>query len=70
MKQRRVVTTPEADEDATRIDQWWVQNRGAAPNLFVEVLRFPSRVDLRTVIQINGVARSPTTARSANLGGT
>jgi hypothetical protein len=29
-RQRRVVTTPEADEDATRIDRWWVQNRGAA----------------------------------------
>ena len=38
MKQRRVVTTPEADEDARRIDQWWMQNRSAAPNLFVEEL--------------------------------
>jgi plasmid stabilization system protein ParE len=38
MKQRLVVTTPEADEDARRIDQWWMQNRGAAPNLFIEEL--------------------------------
>jgi hypothetical protein len=38
MKQRHVLTTPEADEDATRIDQWWIQNRGAAPNLFLEEL--------------------------------
>jgi hypothetical protein len=38
MKQRRVVTTPEADEDARRIDEWWSQHRGAAPNLFVEEL--------------------------------
>lgn len=27
MRQRRVVTTPEADEDARRIDQWWIRNR-------------------------------------------
>src|SRR4051812_25538564 len=27
---------PEADEDATRIDQWWTRNRGAAPTLFFE----------------------------------
>lgn len=33
MKKRRVVTTPEADEDALSIDLWWVQNRSAAPNL-------------------------------------
>jgi hypothetical protein len=26
MKQRRVVTTPEADEDAKQIDQQWIQN--------------------------------------------
>ena len=38
MKQRLVVTTPEADRDAKRIDQWWTRNRGAAPNLFVEEL--------------------------------
>ena len=38
MKQRRVVTTPEADEDARRIDQWWLRNRSAAPNLLVEEL--------------------------------
>jgi hypothetical protein len=38
MKQRRVVTTPEADEDARRIDQWWLRNRRAAPNLFLEEL--------------------------------
>jgi plasmid stabilization system protein ParE len=38
MKQRRVVTTPEADEDARRIDEWWIENRGAAPNLFLEEL--------------------------------
>jgi hypothetical protein len=38
MKQRGVVTTPEADADAHQIDEWWTQNRGAAPNLFVEEL--------------------------------
>ena len=38
MKQRRVVTTPEADEDAKRIDRWWMRNRSAAQNLFVEEL--------------------------------
>jgi plasmid stabilization system protein ParE len=38
MKQRRVVTTPEADEDAQRIDRWWIRNRSAAPNLFFEEL--------------------------------
>jgi len=38
MKQRRVVTTPEADEDARRIDQWWIRNRSAAANRFVEEL--------------------------------
>jgi plasmid stabilization system protein ParE len=38
MTQRHVVTTPEADEDATRIDQWWMENRTAAPNLFFEEL--------------------------------
>lgn len=38
MKHRRVVTTPEADADAQRIDEWWIQHRGAAPNLFVEEL--------------------------------
>jgi hypothetical protein len=38
MKQRRVVTTPEADEDAKRIDQWWIRNRSAARNLFLQEL--------------------------------
>jgi hypothetical protein len=38
MKHRRVVTTPEADADAQRVDEWWIQHRGAAPNLFVEEL--------------------------------
>jgi plasmid stabilization system protein ParE len=38
MKRRRVVTTSEADEDARQIDEWWIQNRGAAPNLFLEEL--------------------------------
>jgi hypothetical protein len=38
MKQRRVVTTPEADTDAKRIDQWWIRNRSAARNLFLEEL--------------------------------
>ena len=38
MKPRRVVTTPEADADAHRIDEWWVQHRQAAPNLFLEEL--------------------------------
>lgn len=38
MKRRRVVTTPDADDDAERIDKWWTQNRSAAPNLFVEEL--------------------------------
>ncbi len=38
MKKRRVVTTPEADDDARSIDLWWMKNRTAAPNLFVEEL--------------------------------
>lgn len=38
MTRRRVVTTPEADDDAKRIDEWWVRSRTAAPNLFVEEL--------------------------------
>jgi hypothetical protein len=38
MKRRLVVTTPEADQDAKRIDQWWTRNRSAAPNLFFEEL--------------------------------
>jgi plasmid stabilization system protein ParE len=38
MKPRRVVATPEADTDAQRVDEWWSQHRGAAPNLFVEEL--------------------------------
>lgn len=38
MKQRLVVTTPEADDDAHRIDQWWLQHRSAASSLFVEEL--------------------------------
>lgn len=33
-----MITAPEADEDARRIDEWWVQHRGAAPNLFMEEL--------------------------------
>ncbi len=38
MKKRRVVTTREADDDARGIDLWWMSNRPAAPNLFVEEL--------------------------------
>ncbi len=38
MRYRRVITTPEADADAQRIDEWWIQHRGAASNLFVEEL--------------------------------
>jgi plasmid stabilization system protein ParE len=38
MKQRLVVTTPEADDDAHRINQWWIQHRSAASSLFVEEL--------------------------------
>src|SRR4051812_21785936 len=38
MKKRRVLTTPEADDDARSIDTWWMTNRPAAPNLFVEEL--------------------------------
>ncbi|MBC7978726.1 MAG: hypothetical protein H7138_27385 [Myxococcales bacterium] len=38
MKDRRVVTTPEADEDARHIHRWWIQRRRAAPNLFLEEL--------------------------------
>lgn len=37
MKARQIVTTPEADEDASRIDEWWVAHRGAS-NLFLEEL--------------------------------
>jgi len=32
------LSRPEADEDAKRIDRWWIQNRSAARNLFVEEL--------------------------------
>lgn len=38
MKHRRVVTTPEADADAQRVDEWWIAHRGTAPNIFVEEL--------------------------------
>ena len=38
MKQRDVVTTPEANEDARLIDEWWTTHRDAAPNLFLEEL--------------------------------
>jgi plasmid stabilization system protein ParE len=37
MKPRSIVTTPEADEDARRIDEWWVAHRDAS-NLFLEEL--------------------------------
>jgi plasmid stabilization system protein ParE len=33
-----VVTTPEADEQADRIDDWWRENRDKAPHLFREEL--------------------------------
>jgi plasmid stabilization system protein ParE len=33
-----VVTMPEADEQAERIDGWWRENRDKAPNLFREEL--------------------------------
>lgn len=38
MKARPLVTTPEADEDAKQIDEWWVAHRGASSNLFLEEL--------------------------------
>ena len=38
MKVRQIVTTPEADEDASQIDEWWVTHRGAAQNRFLEEL--------------------------------
>jgi len=47
MNHRRVVTTPEADADAQRIDEWWIQHRGAAPNLFVEELADAAVLTLR-----------------------
>jgi hypothetical protein len=34
----RVVTDPEADDQALRIDTWWRENRRDAPDLFVEEL--------------------------------
>lgn len=37
MKARQVVTTPEADDDASRIDAWWVDHRDA-PDLFLTEL--------------------------------
>src|SRR5215467_12210849 len=33
-----VITMPEADEQADRIDDWWRANRDKAPNLFREKL--------------------------------
>lgn len=33
-----VVTTPEADSQITTIDDWWRENRGASPDLFLEEL--------------------------------
>lgn len=33
-----VVATPEADEQADRIDDWWRENRDKAPGLFREEL--------------------------------
>jgi hypothetical protein len=38
MKDRLVVTTPEADDDAHQIDESWVARHEAAPNLFLEEL--------------------------------
>src|SRR5262245_55766672 len=38
MKARPLVSTPEADDDARRIDEWWIAHRGAAPNLFLDEL--------------------------------
>ncbi len=34
----RVRVSPEADEDARRIDEWWRENRPDSPELFVEEL--------------------------------
>jgi plasmid stabilization system protein ParE len=34
-----VLTTPEADEQADRLDDWWRANREKAPNLFREELQ-------------------------------
>ena len=33
-----VTTTPEADAQIRRIDDWWRENRPAAPNLFFDEL--------------------------------
>lgn len=38
MKARSIVTTPEADDDASRIDEWWLGHRDAAPNRFLDEL--------------------------------
>ncbi len=38
MKPRQIVTTPEADDDASRIDEWWVAHRADASNRFLEEL--------------------------------
>jgi hypothetical protein len=38
MKTRQIVTTPEADDDASRIDEWWMAHRADAPNRFLEEL--------------------------------
>lgn len=36
MSPRTIVTTPEADDDARQIDEWWVAHR--APNVFLDEL--------------------------------
>jgi plasmid stabilization system protein ParE len=33
-----VTTTPEADSQIRRIDEWWRENRRASPDLFLEEL--------------------------------
>jgi plasmid stabilization system protein ParE len=38
MKPRLIVTTPEADDDASQIDGWWVEHRSSSQNLFLEEL--------------------------------
>ncbi|HET7503682.1 MAG TPA: hypothetical protein VFK02_21825 [Kofleriaceae bacterium] len=58
MKHRRVVTTPEADEDARKIDRWWIRNRGAAPNLYH--LYFVYTEELVVIVGIWGATRRST----------
>lgn len=39
-----VVTTPTADQQIRKIDEWWRENRGRSPSLFSEELASAFRV--------------------------